>query len=123
MNEQVTLVLPDETPISWNKMYSGMHWAKRKAEVDRVHLTIRAAIDPCWPMFTKPVNITIVVYFKNKRVRLDASNIAAKLYEDGLIGWLIKDDNPDYVRSMTTVSLLDRANPRLEILISPIESH
>jgi hypothetical protein len=42
------------------------------------------------------------------------------LYEDGLIGWLIKDDKPEFVRSMTTVSLIDRKNPRVEIEIREV---
>lgn len=113
----ITLMLEGEQPMSWNKMYAGLHWSDRKAEADRVHLAVRVAIDPNEPMFDKPVSITIRAYFKNRRLQLDASNIAAKLYEDGLIGWLIKDDSPQYVRSMTTVSLLDRQNPRIEIEI------
>lgn len=122
----VTLILDGEQPISWNKMYAGAHWSKRKGEADRVHLTVRAAfdpqllLDPEWVIFDKPVAITVTAYFKNKRVQLDASNVPAKLYEDGLIGWLIEDDNPKYVRSMTTVSLLDRQNPRVEIEIKEI---
>lgn len=117
-----TLILPDEQPISWNKMYTGQHWSKRQAEVSRVHLAVRGEIDPNWPMFDRPVHITVTAYFKNKSVQLDASNIPAKLYEDGLIGWLIKDDRPQYVRSMTTVSLLDRQNPRVEIEVREVEN-
>ncbi len=114
---QITLILDDEQPISWNKMYAGLHWSNRRDEAARVHMVVRAAINPDWPMFDKPVAITVRGYFKNKRVQLDASNIPAKIYEDGLIGWLIKDDKPQYVRSMTTVSLLDRTKPRVEIEI------
>lgn len=117
----ITLVIPGEKPVSWNKFYSGTHWSKRNAEANRVHLVVRAAIDPDWPMFETPVQITIRAYFKNRRLQLDASNIAAKLYEDGLIGWLIKDDGPQFVRSMTTVSLVDRNSPRVEIEIKEID--
>ena len=116
----ITLTLIDEKPISWNKMYAGLHWSKRKAEADRVHLAVRAVLDPACDTFENPVEITVRAYFKNQREQLDASNIAAKIYEDGLIGWLIKDDTPEYVRSMTTVSLLDRDNPRVEIEIKEI---
>jgi hypothetical protein len=116
----VTLTLDGEQPMSWNKMYAGLHWSSRHEEADRVHLAVRISLDPDWPMFEQPVAITIRAYFKNKRVQLDASNVPAKLYEDGLIGWLIKDDSPKYVRSMTTVSLLDRNNPRVEIEIEEV---
>lgn len=112
-----TLTLEGEQPMSWNKVYAGLHWSDRKAEAERVHLAVRVAIDPNELMFDKLVSITVRAYFKNRRLQLDASNIPAKLYEDGLIGWLIKDDSPKYVRSMTTVSLLDRQNPRIEIEI------
>ncbi len=115
-----TLILPGEQPISWNKMYSGQHWSKRQAEALRVHLAVRGEIDPNWPMFDGPVHIIMTAYFKNKRVQLDCSNIPAKLYEDGLIGWLIEDDGPQFVRSMTTVSLLDRDNPRVKIEIKEV---
>ena len=117
---ETTLILPNERPMSWNEMYAGLHWSARKAEVDRVHMLVRASIDPDWPTYKKPVAITITAYFKAKRGQLDASNIAAKLYEDGLIGWLIVDDKPEFVRSMTTVSLLDKNNPRVEIEIREV---
>ena len=116
----ITLTLLGEKPISWNKMYTGQHWSKRNAEAARVHLAVRAALDPNAAIFNTPVSITVRAYFKDKRGQLDASNIAAKLYEDGLIGWLITDDKPEYVRSMTTVSLLDRQSPRLEIEIKEV---
>lgn len=118
----ITLMLEGEQPISWNKMYAGLHWSKREIEARRVHLAVRVALDPDWPMFDRPVHITVTAYFKNKRVQLDCSNVPSKLYEDGLIDWLIKDDDPQYVRSMTTVSLLDRQNPRVEIEIKEIEN-
>lgn len=116
----VTLTLIDEKPMSWNKMYSGLHWSDRLAEAERAHLAVRVAVDPDEPIFDKPVAITVRAYFKDKRSQLDASNITAKMYEDGLIGWLIEDDTPQYVCSMTTVSLIDRKNPRVEIEIREV---
>jgi len=117
---QVTLILEDEQPMSWNKIYAGLHWSERKEEAARVHLAVRAALDPDLPIFDKPVAITVTAYFKNKRFQLDASNIPAKIYEDGLIGWLIDDDSPQYVQSVTTVSLIDQNNPRVLIEIKEI---
>jgi hypothetical protein len=114
---RLTLTLPGEKPTSWNEFYSGGHWGKRNKEADRVHLAVRAALDPNHGLFENPVAIIVRAYFANKRTQLDASNIPAKFYEDGLIGWLIVDDTPEYVRSVTTVSLLDRDNPRVEIEI------
>ena len=116
----ITLTLSDEQPMGLNKLLSRVHWSDRDEEVARAILAVRVALDPDEAMFDKAVAITVRAYFKNKRVQLDCSNIPAKLYEDGLIGWLIQDDSPKYVRSMTTVSLLDRQNPRLEIEIKEI---
>lgn len=116
-----TLVLPNERPMGLNRLLSRVSWPIRNEEVARVKLAVRAALDPNWPMFESAVTITVIVYFKNKGMQLDASNIPAKLYEDGLIDWLIEDDSPQYVRAMRTVSLLDRDNPRVEIEIKEIE--
>ena len=51
----ITLTLIDEKPISWNKMYAGLHWSKRKDEADRVHLAVRVALDSDWLIFENPV--------------------------------------------------------------------
>lgn len=115
-----TLTLEGEQPMGLNRLLAREHWTIRNEEVARVKLAIRAALDPDWPMFDTPVAITVRAYFKNKGVQLDASNVPAKLYEDGLIGWLIEDDSPQHVRSMTTASLLDRQNPRVEIEIKEV---
>lgn len=117
----VTIVIPNERPISWNKMYAGVHWAKRADEALRVHLVVRAYLDPDCPMFDGLVRIKMCVYSKNRRVQLDADNICSKLYIDGLIGWLIRDDDAKHVRSVETVTLLDRQNPRVEIKITEVE--
>jgi len=113
------LILEGEQPVYGLNKLLRIHWSKRDTEVARVKLAVRAALDPDWPMFSEPVAITVTVYFKNARNQLDASNISAKLYEDGLIGWLIEDDKPAFVRSMMTVSLIDRDRPRVEIEVKP----
>ena len=120
MNQAITLILEDERPTSWNKYYSGKHWSARSAEADRVHMLVRSVIDPDWPAFDCLVDIVVTVYFKNNKIRLDASNITAKLYEDGLVPYLLKDDNYNHVRSVKTITLLDRDRPRVEIEIKPI---
>ena len=113
---KITLILPGEQPFSWNQLYAGkMSRDRRAEEAARAHLAVRAALDPDWPMFTGLVEIEVRVYFENKRSQLDWANIPAKVYEDGLVGWLIKDDSPEYVRAGRVVSLLDRENPRVEI--------
>jgi hypothetical protein len=116
----IKLILNGERPMSLNDIYAGVHWTKRKAEADRVHLLVRQAIDPdTCKVADELVDIVVTVYFKNRP--LDASNIFAKLYEDALKGWLITDDSPEYVSSVTTRSRIDKTQPRVEVEIVPAE--
>jgi hypothetical protein len=109
------IVLPGERPCSWNKFNTGVHWTKRKKEVDRVHMVVRAALTGDETPYTHPVDIQFVAYFDKRP--LDASNIYVKPYEDALKGWLIVDDSPKYVRSVKALSAISRQNPRMEIII------
>jgi hypothetical protein len=109
------IVLPGERPQSWNRFNSGVHWTKRKREVDRVHMVVRAALTGDETPYTYPVDIQFVAYFDKRP--LDASNLYLKPYEDALKGWLIVDDSPKYVRSVQSISLVDKDNPRMEIVI------
>lgn len=118
MTENTTIILHGERPISWNKFYSGNHWTVRREEADRVHMLMRAAIDPTADQYRSPVHIHIIVYFDRRP--MDADNIAAKLYIDGLKPWLIRDDTPECVRSVTTSSRIDKVAPRIEIHIEAI---
>lgn len=115
----VHIVLPGERPPSWNDSYAGQHWTKRQAAIERVRMAVRAAIDPdeCQP-FAVPVCITVTVYFADKPQ--DADNIPAKLYVDALKGWVLRDDDGRYVRSVTTVTELDARRPRVVIDVEPV---
>lgn len=116
----VTIVMPQEQPMSLNHLFARLHWAKRNAEVSRVKQMVRAYLDPDWPMFDGEVDIQVRAYFKNKRVQLDSDNIPCKLYVDGLKGWLIPDDSREYVRGVLPVSEIDRENPRVEINVTEV---
>lgn len=117
MQKPIKIVLEGERPVSLNAYYAGMHWTKRKAEADRVHWMIHILNQKEKPLLKHIVDIAMHVYFKSRP--LDADNIMAKMYIDGLKGKVIVDDSPKYVRSVTTVSLTDRENPRVEIMIQP----
>ena len=118
----VKLVLPGEKPKSWNAYWSGVHWTKRKKERDRVHWLVRSMIDPNTAhIFDVPVHIHINAFFENKRLQLDAGNIANKAYIDALEGWYIESDKPEFVRFVTTGSFIDKESPRLEIEIIPLD--
>lgn len=115
-----SIILGGERPISWNKFYSGGHWSERAAEAERVHLLMRSAINPNIAAHVVPVHIHVIAYFDKRP--LDADNIAAKLYIDGLKSWLIRDDTPECVRSVTTSSRIDKSFPRVEIHLEEVQS-
>lgn len=118
----LTIILDGEQPESWNGMQAGTHWARRAPLAKQCKAVVRAALDPEWPMFTRPVNITLIAYYQgdSKHKLIDSPNIYSKPYIDGLIGWLIVDDAPLYVRRTATESRIDKARPRLEIQIEEI---
>ena len=112
-------------------MYAGQHWSKRAEEAQRVHFLVKNSPRIVGegesvyalkknPTFPGPVAISITAYFKGRQ--LDADNICAKLYVDGLKGWLLQDDSPEYVKSVTTCSMKDKDNPRVEIEITALSS-
>lgn len=118
------LVLEDLRLPTWNSLYSGnMHWSKRRNVAAAIHELVIAAVrnkygfvDP----FDKRVHIIVTEYFKSRPH--DCCNIPAKLPIDGLRhAGVIIDDTREYVASVTTISEIDRNNPRVEILITPEE--
>ena len=102
----------DRAP-SWNQFYSGKHWSGRSNIANEKHMLVRSQIDPETEMMT-PVTITLIATYKSKPV--DADNIVDKVYIDGLIGWIIPDDDPDHVLAVTTISKIGDENS-VEILI------
>jgi hypothetical protein len=108
------IILSGERPKSWNVL-KRLHWAKWQNEVDRCKWLILEAIRPSAPI-NEPVDITVTVYYAGRPH--DASNVPAKLYEDGLVAaGILHDDAPRYVRSMTTKPRIDKNHPRVEIEI------
>ncbi len=122
MKTTVRIILKGEKPKSWNTYWAGVHWSARKRERDRVHMLVRAEIDPeTAAIFDVPVHIWINAYFKDKRSQLDSPNVVNKPYIDALEGWYIKNDKPENVAYVTTGSFIDKRRPRVEIEIRPIE--
>ncbi len=117
-------VLEGERPISWNKFYSGMHWAVRKDEADKVHWLMEVEIlnmayDGYVEVAQERVDIHITAYFDKRP--LDPDNICAKLYVDGLVPNIIENDTRQYVRKVTVQSEIDRDNPRVEIELKEVQ--
>jgi len=108
------ITIPGERPMSWNVFYSGKHWRNRMAEADRVHAMVRAHL-PHFNAYTVPVVITVAAYFDKEP--LDPDNIPAKLYIDGLCGWLLTDDTRKQISEVRTQSWIDHTNPRVVIVI------
>jgi hypothetical protein len=118
--EKVRLNLKGERPDSWNGYWAGMHWTKRKAARDRVHMVVREQIDPDKAkIFDVPVHITIITYFKNRPK--DAPNVCTKPYIDALIGWYIEDDDIKHLPKVTSEAYIDKRSPRMIIEIEPIK--
>jgi hypothetical protein len=82
-----------------NSIYAGKHWAKRKADKEDWHTLVLSALANLhsFGMFDKPVKITF--YWNDG---LDCSNHAymAKMIEDCLKGYIIKDDSRRYVKEI-----------------------
>ena len=112
------IVLEGERPVSWNRYYAGTHWRKRASLATNVHLIMRAALDPEMTPFEKPVHIAVRAYMKGQMI--DADNICAKMYIDGLKGLVIKDDDARYVTGVTVIALRDKDDPRVEIEVKEL---
>lgn len=119
------ITIPRWKPPSNNSIYSSnSHWT-RKTEADAVH-TICSTEAKRWlrsqnalqPYFKDRVDISIICFFENRPY--DSSNIPVKLIEDALKGIIIIDDTPKYVRTVSSTSEVDKANPRVEIHINPV---
>ena len=84
-----------------NSIYAGKHWSRRKADKDYWHLLVMSELrkqgipQSC---ADRPVEITF-----SWDDGLDCSNhaYAAKMIEDLLKGYIIKDDSRRYVKRIT----------------------
>lgn len=135
MGERMTtarrMVLEGERDGSWNKWTRSHHHATAK-EKKRVKNLVRSWIqnnDPHCKPFDVPVTVTVTVYYDSKPH--DSCNIPAKFYTDGMLavgeshadGWRswLWDDDMEWVVSTTTIPKMDADNPRVEILLEPVE--
>lgn len=116
------IVIPKECPPSWNKIYAGMHWGKRKEIVDYWHnlvwIECKRQKIPMIKHNGRTLAIHTTCYFKSRRVALDPDNIFDKIIIDPLKGHVIEGDSCKYIKYVTTESRVDPDNPRTEIVIS-----
>lgn len=93
---------------AWNKRfglnayYSGKCWQQRKRDADELHTLTHACLRKAGirrELISRPVEI--VFRFND---RLDCSNhaVLVKAIEDGLKGWILKDDDRQHVQRIVT---------------------
>ena len=93
--------------VSTNKIYSGIHWTKRKATKDTYYWEVRSKVKSLFPV-TGPVDLKMTFWFKGKP--LDSSNCSymAKCIEDSIVKCkILEDDSYKHVLSVQYLSLRD----------------
>lgn len=118
MNKPITITILGERAMSWNAFWSqGTHWSKRARYQKETQLLVRCNLPEECEMYTVPVDLTVIATFKKNPI--DCSNLAIKPFEDALKGWLLRDDDPRYVRSVTTISR-KADNDSVTLLLQPV---
>ena len=83
-----------------NKIYSGKHWTKRKADAEEIHeLVYYSMMQQNVPpvLYKKPV---IIQLSYNSNLDCDNHGYLTKLIVDGMKGYLLKDDSKKYVKGV-----------------------
>jgi hypothetical protein len=114
----IIITIPNERAAGWNNTLR-IHWTDRDELVQAIWYRMYNALPDKWQMFEQPVDIHVVGTFKGQM--LDSDNICAKLYIDALKTRLLRDDNPRYVRRVTTESRKGKANS-VTIQLIPVEA-
>lgn len=107
------IVMPNERPVSWNKIYESRHWIFRKNLASSVHRKVIRRLEEMGyrpldktKMFTKPVEIDVTAYFKNRP--LDADNIgAASITPFAPLGASSPSNNAKYFLVTSASALLE----------------
>lgn len=82
-----------------NKIYAGVHWAKRKKDADFIHLLVQNEIRKQRIKEQMYSEVELEFYYNT---RLDCSNCAyaTKLIEDALKGVFFEDDSKKHVKAI-----------------------
>ena len=106
----ITFIIPypktKEGKARWNRQfglnayYSGKHWAIRKKDAEYWHHIVRDDMKLQKVRNFPFENPVIITFYWNDR--LDCSNhaVMAKMIEDAMKGYVIKDDSRRYVRGI-----------------------
>ncbi len=110
-------------PVSWNVIYGAPHWHERAQLAKKLHEQVawQLQIDQVERIFFAPrVDIHVDAYFHGNW--LDSDNIPIKLLIDGLRGWVLKNDDPRFVRRVSSEShMSDTGREWIEISIKHVK--
>ncbi|QEY33860.1 hypothetical protein FL966_01705 [Caproiciproducens galactitolivorans] len=83
-----------------NAIYAGKHWAQRKKDAEYWHLIVTNCLS-CQNVPHKPnVKPVTITFWWNDRMDCSNHAYAAKMIEDAMKGWVIKDDSRRYVKEI-----------------------
>jgi hypothetical protein len=121
-----TITIPNERAPGWNAV-SRMHWAAQRKRNQEVWLAVRAAVGSECQLVCVPVDIHIVATFKGNP--LDSDNVCSKFLIDAIKSKrlpdgsvdqrILRDDDPRYVRRVTTESKRGKHN-QVEIILTEV---
>ena len=108
---------------STNKIYAGVHWAKRKEIKDNIESHARVFCRPVEKFGQYPIQICYKFFFVSRPLDTLNTSAMAKMFEDALCAFeIIKDDSYQYV-AKTILEVVKIEKPKedyLEIKISPL---
>ncbi len=80
-----------------NKIYAGIHWAKRKKQADEIHMLVWSELRR--QKIPKKIfeNSVIITINYNSNLDVDNHGYLTKMLIDGLKGYLIADDDKSHV--------------------------
>lgn len=103
----ITFSFPIPEKISTNRIYSGLHWAKRNSLKNLYHSQLLEFKNK-FKINQYPIKIAF--RFVWTKTPLDCSNCSfmAKMIEDGMVeNKIIKNDTPEYVSAIALISEID----------------
>ena len=99
---------------STNKIYAGIHWAKRKAIKDSCLDYARAFCRPIQEFGPYPIEIRYRFIFASRALDTTNCTFLVKMFEDSFraLG-ILKDDNPKYVvRTIIEVATISKCSSK-----------
>lgn len=128
MSEPVRLTLPwavlvpvnrRTNPAGWGKMRGRQFLTREYRDAQRTAaMLVQSQVRGKRPRFTAPVAMTLRFYEPDRR-RRDPSNLL-KLIEDAMSG-VVYDDDSRIHRQAWERAGVDRNNPRVEIVVRPVD--